>query len=103
MIAHNLLSADERPRGQIQKFVVAASLRNPAKPGSAVSEMGYIVAMRWAINTHSPAIFTTLSAEDPQTRDECPFFDESHGFAAAVRSLQYVPSLANIRQQVLST
>jgi hypothetical protein len=59
--------------------------------------------MRWAVHTHSPAIFTTLSAEDPQTPGERPFFDDSGGFAAAVRSLHYAPSLGKIRQPVLST
>lgn len=70
--------------------------------GNAMSVKGYIVAMRWAVHTHSPAIFTTLSAEDPQTPGERPFFDESGGFAAAVRSLHYAPSLAKVRQPVLS-
>lgn len=70
--------------------------------GNAMSVKGYIVAMRWAVHTHSPAIFTTLSAEDPQTPGERPFLDKSGAFAAAVRSLHYAPSLAKIRQPVLS-
>jgi hypothetical protein len=70
--------------------------------GSAMSVKGYIVAMRWAVHTHSSAIFTTLSAEDPQTPGERAFFDESGSFAAAVRSLHYAPSLAKIRQPALS-
>ncbi|WP_339694569.1 hypothetical protein [Celeribacter baekdonensis] len=70
--------------------------------GNAMSVKGYIVAMRWAVHTHSPAIFTTLSAEDPQTPGERPFFDESGAFAAAVRSVHYASSLAKIRQPVLS-
>lgn len=70
--------------------------------GNAMSVKGYIVAMRWAVHSHSSAIFTTLSAEDPQTPGERAFFDESGGFAAAVRSLHYAPSLAKIRQPVLS-
>ncbi len=72
------------------------------RSSNAMSVKGYIVAMRWAVHTHSPAIFTTLFAEDPQTPGERPFFDESGGFAAAVRSLHYAPSLAKIRQPVLS-
>lgn len=72
------------------------------RSGNAMSVKGYIVAMRWAVHTHSPSIFTTLSAEDPQTPGERPFFDESGGFAAAVRALHYAPSLAKLRQPVLS-
>jgi hypothetical protein len=53
-------------------------------------------------HTHSPNIFTTLSAEDPQTSGERSFFDEGGGFAAAVRSLHYAPSLAKLRQPALS-
>ena len=70
--------------------------------GTPMSVKGYIVAMRWAIHSHSPNVFTTLSAEDPETPGERPFFDESGGFAAAVRSLHYVPSLAKLRQPALS-
>lgn len=70
--------------------------------GTPMSVKGYIVAMRWAVHTHSPNILTTLSAEDPQTPGERPFFDESGRFAAAVRSLHYAPSLAKLRQPVLS-
>lgn len=72
------------------------------RSGIAMSVKGYIVAMRWAVHTHRPSIFTTLSAEDPQTPGERSFFDESGGFAAAVRSLHYAPSLTKIRLPVLS-
>ncbi|TCS60067.1 hypothetical protein EDD52_11678 [Primorskyibacter sedentarius] len=67
-----------------------------------MSVKGYIVAMRWAIHTHSDKIFTKLSAEDPQTPGERRFFDESGAFSTAVRSLHYAPSLAKLRQPVLS-
>lgn len=70
--------------------------------GNAMSVKGYIVAMRWAVHTHGPSIYTTLSAEDPKTPGERPFFDESGAFAAAVRSLHYAPSLAKIRLPLLS-
>jgi len=83
-------------RNQFNRVRVLDASRN------AMSVKGYIVAMRWAVHTHSPKIFTTLSAEDPQTPGERPFFDESGGVAAAVRSLHYAPGLAKIRQPVLS-
>ncbi|WP_420326107.1 hypothetical protein [Mameliella sp.] len=70
--------------------------------GAPMSVKGYIVAMRWAVHTHSDKIFTKLSAEDPQTPGERQFFDESGAFSTAVRSLHYAPSLAKLRQPVLS-
>lgn len=70
--------------------------------GTPMSVKGYIVAMRWAVHTHSANIFTTLSAEDPQTPGETRFFDETGSFAAAIRSLHYAPSLAKMRQLVMS-
>lgn len=70
--------------------------------GTPMSVKGYIVAMRWAVHTHSANIFTTLSAEDPRTPGERQFFDETGAFAAAVRSLHYAPSLARLRQPVIS-
>ena len=70
--------------------------------GTPMSVKGYIVAMRWAVHTHRSSIFTKLSAEDPQTAGELPFIDESGGFAAAVRSIHYAPTLAKLRQPILS-
>lgn len=70
--------------------------------GVPLSVKGYIIAMRWAVHTHSANIFTKLSAEDPETKGERPFFDESGAMPAAIRSLHYAPSLAKIRQPILS-
>jgi hypothetical protein len=70
--------------------------------GKPMRVKGYIVAMRWATEAHSPKIFTKLSAEDPETTGERPFADDSGGLAAAVKSLHYAPSLAKLRQPILS-
>lgn len=70
--------------------------------GEPLSVKGYIIAMRWAVHTHSANIFTKLSAEDPETKGERPFFDESGAVSAAIRSLHYAPSLAKLRQPILS-
>lgn len=67
-----------------------------------MSVKGYIVAMRWATEKDSAGTFTKLSAEDPRTPGERPFFDEGGGFAAAVRSLHYAPTLRRLRQPILS-
>lgn len=71
--------------------------------GQPMSVKGYIVAMRWATEKDSARTFTKLSAEDPRTPGERPFFDERGGFAAAVRSLHYAPTLRRLRQPILST
>lgn len=71
--------------------------------GTPMSVKGYIVAMRWAIHTHSENIFTKLSAEDPQTPGERRFVDEGGVLGSAIRSLHYATSLSKLRQPVLAS
>lgn len=70
--------------------------------GQPISVKGYIVAMRWAMETDSAKISTTLSAEDPETRGERPLGEDRFGLAYATKSIHYASSLQRLRQPLIA-
>lgn len=63
---------------------------------------GVIVAMRWAFESDSAKIRTTLSAEDPETEGTRPLGPDTPGLAYAIKALNYVASLNRLRQPLLA-
>lgn len=70
--------------------------------GMLLTVKGVIVATRWAFETDSTAIRTTLSAEDPETPGQRPLGDDSPGLAYAIKALNYSASLRRLRQPLLA-
>ncbi|BBU63038.1 hypothetical protein MSC49_29730 [Methylosinus sp. C49] len=83
-------------RNQFKRIMV-----NDAK-GQQLQIKGYIVAMRWAMETDSTKIYTTLSAEDPETLGERPGDDNLSGLAYATKSIHYAASLQRLRQPLIA-
>lgn len=70
--------------------------------GQPVKVKGYIIAMRWAMETDSARVLTTLSAEDPETRGERSLGDDGLGLAYATKSIHYASSLQRLRQPLIA-
>ncbi|WP_207458928.1 hypothetical protein [Azospirillum sp. SYSU D00513] len=83
-------------RDQFNRVTVNDSQGEPAKV------KGYIVAMRWAMETDSAKISTTLLAEDPETLGERPLGSDSLGLVFATKSIHYASSLQRLRQPLMA-
>lgn len=69
--------------------------------GVALAVKGYIIASRYAVEPVKRT-YSWLLAEDPASPGNQPFVDETGGFAAAIRSLHYAPSLERLHQPALA-
>lgn len=70
--------------------------------GQPVKVKGYIVAMRWATESDSVKISTTLSAEDPETLGQRPLGEDRFGLVYATKSIHYASSLQRLRQPLIA-
>ncbi|WP_421577619.1 hypothetical protein [Shinella sp. M31] len=70
--------------------------------GKPLRVKGYIVATRWATEQNSPAVYTKLSAEDPETVGDPEFRDEDGRVAVAVKAVHYGSTFLKLGQPLIA-